>query len=103
MPFAAVRRKNKNAVKKTETSPPISREEAELIEYLYNYPTLEQLFDRSDTSRFNLMRQRMDATVRDLERVIRRGTAADAARATVAAEAFQTALKFLEELAAPRP
>ncbi len=76
----------------------INREEIETIKSLLNYPSLEKIFDQADWRSPAAMKQKMQSTVDDLERVIRRGTKDDAEKAARAAEAYKTVLSFLNEL-----
>jgi pantoate kinase len=85
-------------VKQSESNRKISLEEAELIESLFKYPSLEAVFDSKDASQLAVMKRKMQATVDDLERVIRRGTKEDAGKAAKAVEAYRIALNFLDEL-----
>jgi pantoate kinase len=85
-------------VEQLESNRKISHEESEMIESLFKYPSLEKVFDRTDASRLAAMKRKMQATVDDLERVIRRGSKEDAAKAAKVVEAFRIALKFLDEL-----
>jgi hypothetical protein len=73
-------------------------EERELIETLIAYPSLESAFNRSSPGGFAEIRQKLQATVVNLERVVRRGEKADAERASIAASAYRTAIDFLVEL-----
>ncbi len=82
----------------SKTDPSISPEEQELIETLLKYPSLEKVFDPADAPAFPAMKRKMQATVDDLERVVRRGSKEDAAKAAKVVEAFQISLKFLDEL-----
>ena len=70
----------------------------EIIESLFKYPSLEKVFDREDSEKLSAMKQKMQATLEDLERVVRRGAKEDAAKAAKVIAAYQTALKFLDEL-----
>lgn len=85
-------------VNNSELNQKISPEESELIESLFKYPSLEKVFDRTDARQFSAMKLKMQGTVAELERVIRRGSQEDAEKAAKVAEAYQTALKFLDEL-----
>ncbi len=80
----------------------VSPEEQELIEALLKYPSLEKVFAPEDVRQFQAMKQKMRATLNELERVIRRGSQEDAAKAAKVAEAFQSTLNFLDELDARR-
>lgn len=76
----------------------LNPEEIETIKSLLNYPSLENFFDPTDSRKQPEMRQKMQSTVDDLERVIRRGTKDDAEKAARAVEAYKTVLSFLDEL-----
>lgn len=73
-------------------------ETAEIIQSLLNYPSLEKVFEAGDGRNLAATRSKMQATIDELERVIRRGTNADAEKAAVVVKAFQTVLNFLDEL-----
>ena len=85
-------------VKQPESNRKISPEESEIIESLLKYPSLEKVFDRTDSSRLTAMKREMQATVDDLERVVRRGSQEDAAQAAKVIEAYRITLSFLDEL-----
>ena len=85
-------------VKHLESNRKISPEESELIESLFKYPSLETVFDSKDAPQLAAMKDKMQATVDDLERVIRRGSKDDAAKAAKVVEAYRITLKFLDEL-----
>ena len=89
---------SENSVKQPESNPQITSEELEIVESLFKYPSLEKVFDREDLTRLPVTKQKMQATLADLERVVRRGAKVDAARAATVIAAYQTALKFLDEL-----
>lgn len=76
----------------------ISRETLEVIEALLKYPSLEKTFDAKQPENFVKTKQRMEAVVVELERVVRRGKQRDAERAKKIAEAFKISLNFLDEL-----
>ena len=82
---------------KNLTSEPTA-EELELIETLIKYPSLEDAFDRTSTAGFAEIKQKMQATITNLERVIRRGGKSDVERATIVVAAVQTVISFLGEL-----
>lgn len=66
---------------------------------LFNYPALGRLFDGGAGSpSLVAMRTQLKKTVQQLERVQRQGSPQDAARAERIVQAYQTTLKFLEEL-----
>ncbi len=73
-------------------------EDAEIVKSLLNYPALEKVFSGSDSANLSAMRQKMQLTIDDLERVIRRGSKEDAEKAAATVKAFQTVLSFLNEL-----
>ena len=73
-------------------------ETSEIIKSLLNYPSLEKVFDDSDSQNLSVMKRKMQSTIDDLERVIRRGTREDAEKAAKVVKAFQTVLSFLDEL-----
>ena len=75
-----------------------TREERDLIESLVKYPSLENAFDRAAAPGFAEIKQKMQATVTNLERVIRRGERSDAERASVIVRAYRTTFDFLGEL-----
>ena len=80
----------------------LNREEIETINSLLNYPSLEKVFDPTDSRSPSEMKQKMQSTIDDLERVIRRGTKGDAEKAARAVEAYKTVLGFLDELETAR-
>ena len=86
----------------SKTNAIVSPEEQELIEALLKYPSLEKVFAPEDVRQFQAMKRKMQATLNDLERVVRRGSQEDAAKASKVAEAFQISLNFLDELDARR-
>ena len=75
----------------------LTAEEAEIIRSLLKYPALEKVFDGAPGG-FAKTREKMTATVADLERVMRRGAREDAEKAAVIIAAYQTALGFLDEI-----
>lgn len=83
---------------KTETSAKMSDEEMQTIETLLYYPSLEKVFDREQPQNLSDMKQKMQVTVTELERVVRRGTRAEAEKASAIIAAYQTTVGFLEEL-----
>ena len=85
-------------MKEAKINRKISPQEAELIESLLKYPTLETVFDMNGTPQLTELKRRMQATVDDLERVIRRGSKTDAQKASKVVEAYRIALNFLVDL-----
>lgn len=80
----------------------LSAAKAETIKSLLNYPSLERVFDPHNADNLSALKQKMRATIDDLERVVRRGSKTDAERAAIAVEAIQTTLHFLEEIESAR-
>lgn len=80
----------------------VNDEETEIINSLLNYPSLEKVFDPTDARNLPAIKRKMQVTIDDLERVIRRGTKDDAAKAAKAVEAHKIVLSFLDELEAAR-
>ncbi len=85
-------------MKQPEPNQKISPEELEIIESLFKYPSLEKVFDPTDEKQLTTLKQKMQATIEDLERVIRRGSNEDAAKAAKVVEAYKISLNFLDEL-----
>lgn len=83
---------------KVETSEKFTDEERETIESLLNYPSLEKVFARDAPHNLAETKRKMNATVAELERVIRGGTKTDAEKASKIAAAYRTAIDFLDEL-----
>lgn len=81
-----------------ESNQKLSPEETELIESLLKYPSLEKVFDPLDEKKFSAMKLKMQTTIDDLERVVRRGSNEDAAKAAKVIEAYKISIKFLEDL-----
>ena len=91
-------------MKQTESNPAekLSHEEIEIINSLLNYPSLEKVFDPTDSRNPSAIKQKMQSTIDDLERVIRRGSKDDAEKAARAVEAYKIVLGFLDELETAR-
>ena len=83
---------------KSNQTEQLKTEEIEVIKSLLNYPSLEKVFDQADSRGLSAIKQKMQSTVDDLERVIRRGTKEDAEKAVKVVEAYKTVLGFLDEL-----
>ena len=83
--------------KQPESNLNTTAEESELIESLFKYPSLETVFN-TETPQLAAMQRRMQTTVDDLERVIRRGTKEDAGKAAKVVEAYRITMNFLDEL-----
>jgi len=78
-----------------------TEEERETIETLVNYPSLERAFEQPEnaqTTGADKTRQKMQASVAEFERVLRRGARAEAERAERILAAYKTTLAFLDEL-----
>ncbi len=71
---------------------------AEDLAQIFNYPSIGQLFDNSDSQRLADFRSRLSNTRENLERIIRYGSRDEAARADKAAHAIQITLDFLKTL-----
>ena len=91
-------------MKQTDSNQPekLTAEETETINSLLNYPSLEKVFDATDPRNPSAMKQKMQSTIDDLERVIRRGSKDDAEKAARAVEAYKIVLNFLDELETAR-
>ena len=76
----------------------LSDEEAKLVKNLLHYPSLEKVFDNTNVQNLPALKQKMQFTIDDLERVIRRGTNYDAGKAAKVLEAYKIVLSFLDEL-----
>lgn len=83
---------------KAESSGAITEEERETIETLLSYPSLEKVFAENVRTGSEKIRQKMLSTVADLERVVRRGSKEEAAKASIITTAYRTTLDFLDEL-----
>lgn len=68
------------------------------IAALTHYPSLDKLFHDHELSDFKTMKNRLQITFQNLERVVLRGSGDDSKRAQVAAVAVRNALEFLEML-----
>lgn len=92
-------------MKRPDTGSPeeMTEEETETLKALLDYPSLENFFDSAAGTDRQVLREKMLSTVDELERVIRRGSGEDAAKAAKAVAAYRTALDFLDELATRRP
>ncbi|MGI9056711.1 MAG: hypothetical protein ACR2F2_13030 [Pyrinomonadaceae bacterium] len=71
---------------------------SEDLAQIFNYPSIGQLFDDSDSQRLETFRSRLSDTRENLERIIRYGSRDEAARADKAARAVQITLDFLKTL-----
>lgn len=65
---------------------------------IFNYPSIGQLFEDSDSQRLEDFRSRLSETRENLERVIRYGNRDEAERADKAARAIRITLDFLKTL-----
>lgn len=82
----------------TETSEQLTDEERETIESLLKYPSLERVFDSSEPHNLGETRRKMQTNVNEFERTIRSGSKREADRAAKIVAAYQTTIKFLDEL-----
>ena len=78
------------------TTAELTVEEREIINTLVSYPHLERAF--AEDAGAQQIKRRMRQTVAELERIIRRGAAREAAQAAIILTAYQTTLDFLDEL-----
>jgi hypothetical protein len=78
----------------------LTEEERETIESLVNYPSLERAFEQENaqTTGAEKIKQKMEGSVAEFERVLRRGARAEAERAERILTAYKTTLAFLDEL-----
>lgn len=76
----------------------LTDEERETIESLVNYPSLERVFGEDVAPGAEKIRRKMQESVADLERVVRRGAKAEAEKAARVLTAYKTTLAFLDEL-----
>ena len=81
-----------------QTSDNLTDEEIDTLNTILHYPSLENAFDQEQPQNLSEKRQKMLSTVAELERVVRRGSKAEAEKATRIIEAVQTTLNFLDEL-----
>lgn len=65
---------------------------------LTHYPSLDQLFHERDSSALNAMKNRLETTFQNFERVILHGSKGDSERAQAASVAVRNALDFLQML-----
>ncbi len=70
----------------------------ELVKSLLQYPLLERVFDPADAQNFPALKQKMQSTIDDLERVVRRGTKTDAEKAARVLESYKLVSNFLDEM-----
>lgn len=83
-------------------SPELSELERETIESLLDYPEIGKLFDPASPQNYERLKKQMQSTMGEIERVIRRGSPTDAAKAQIIADAYRTTIVFLDELEARR-
>ena len=81
-----------------KTSEKLTDEERETINALLHYPSLDKVFDQNEPQSLVEMKQKMRSTITELERVVRRGSQTEAEKAARIIEAYQTTLRFLDEL-----
>ena len=80
-----------------KTPAELTEQERATIETLINYPNLERAFGGGASGAENI-KQKMRQTVTELERIIRRSVQSEADKAVRIINAYQTTLKFLDEL-----
>lgn len=83
---------------KTENAANLTDEEKETIESLLKYPSLEKVFDQNQPNNLAEIKRKMNATISELERVIRSGSKDEAEKATEIAAGYRVTLNFLNEL-----
>lgn len=83
---------------KVEVPDKLTGEEQQVIESLLKYPSLEKVFAENTSPGLEKIKDNMQSTIAELERVVRRGAQADAEKAVKISAAFQTTLNFLDEL-----
>ena len=81
-----------------DTSNNLTDEEKALAAALVHFPLLEEVFDQNNGQNLAAIRQKMLATITELERVVRRGSPMEAEKSSRIVQAFQTTLDFLDEL-----
>jgi hypothetical protein len=87
--------------KQVKTTQYVNSSDTELTngsEPFFKYPSLENLIDESGSKGLADMRARLEQTKQDLERVVRQGPKADAARARRVVSAYETTLQLLAEV-----
>lgn len=70
----------------------------DVIKALLNYPSLEKVFNYQHPQNKERTKQKMQTTVTELERIVRRGRKNESERAVKVITAYRTAIKFLDEL-----
>ena len=73
-------------------------EQAKIAESLFIYPSLEKLFDSGQIQNISEMKEKMNLTIGELERIVLRGTKEEAEKASKIIKAYQITLNFLDEL-----
>lgn len=68
------------------------------IKILVNYPALGKLFDSDNQGALNSLKEKMNLTQQNLERVIRQGSKEDAENAQQVIESIKVVVNFLEML-----
>lgn len=81
-----------------ETPGALTGEEKETIESLLQYPSLEHVFDASQPHNLAATRKKMQASVAELERIVRSGSKTEADRAERIIAAYKTTADFIDEL-----
>ena len=71
---------------------------ADDLAQIFNYPSIGQLFDDSDSTGIENFLAKFSRTRENLERIIRSGSRDEAARADKAARALQITTDFLQTL-----
>ena len=87
-----------NEISSGKSSENESEFNAEDLTQIFNYPSIGQLFEDSDSQKLEVFRSQLKNTRENLERVIRSGSRDEAVRADKAARAVKITLDFLETL-----
>ena len=83
---------------KPETPVALTEAEKDVIAELLKYPALEKVFDPNRLQEVVETKKRLQASLVEFERVVRRGSREDAGKAAQIIKAYQTTLDFLDEL-----
>ena len=75
-----------------------NEENEQIAESLLIYPSLEKLFDSDQIQSAIGLKEKMNLTISELERIVLRGTKEEAEKASKIIKAYQITLSFLDEL-----
>lgn len=87
-----------NKTSTNETAQQSADFDSEDLAQIFNYPSIGQLFDDSDSQSIEDFLKRLSATRENLERIVRYGSRDEADRADKATRAIQITLDFLKTL-----